>query len=172
MHELRNKLKNEKSRFKNINSNIKLDTVSSNNKSKLLVEMEKVSFNFTDVNPHKIILNPFSLTISKGETIGVMGRNGAGKSTLIKLITGELKPSEGNVQFGTNLEYSYLDQSRSQIDLNKTLWETLCPNGGDTIFLKNKTKHVRAYLKDFLFTEAQVMAKVSTFQAENKIDYY
>lgn len=162
LHELRNKLKNEKSRFNNINANMKLDTVSSNNKAKRLIEMEDVSFKFTDVDPHKIILNPFSLNISKGETIGVMGRNGAGKSTLIKLITGELKPTEGRVLFGTKLEYSYLDQSRSQIDPDKTLWETLCPNGGDTIFLKNKTKHVRAYLKDFLFSEAQVTAKVST----------
>ena len=162
LHALREKLQNEKTRFNNISASMKLDIVSSDNKAKRLVEMENVSFKFTDVEPHKIILDPFSLKISKGETIGVMGRNGAGKSTLVKLITGELKPTEGSIRFGTNLEYSYLDQSRSQIDPDKTLWETLCPNGGDTIFLGDKPKHVIAYLKDFLFDGNQAKAKVST----------
>jgi ATP-binding cassette subfamily F protein uup len=162
LHALRERLQNEKTRFNNINASMKLDIVSSDNKAKRLIEMENVSFKFTDVEPHKTILDPFSLKISKGETIGVMGRNGAGKSTLVKLITGELKPTEGSIKFGTNLEYSYLDQSRSQIDPDKTLWETLCPNGGDTIFLGDKPKHVIAYLKDFLFDGNQAKAKVST----------
>jgi ATP-binding cassette subfamily F protein uup len=162
LHELRETLKNEKSRFNSINSSMTLDSINSTNKAKLLVEIEDVSFSFTDVNPPKLVLKPFSLRILKGETIGVMGRNGAGKSTLVKLLTGSLNPSSGRIKFGTNLEYSYIDQSRSGIDPEKTLWETLCPNGGDTIFLANKTKHVIAYLKDFLFDSKQANAKVST----------
>ena len=162
LYELRDKIKSEKSRFNNINNQIKLDVSSSDNKAKILVEFEDVGFKFTDVIPEKIILKPFSLSIMKGETIGVMGRNGAGKSTFVKLITDKLKPSEGIIKLGANLEYSYLDQSRSEIDLDKTLWETLCPNGGDTVFLKDRTKHVIAYLKDFLFDQNQAIAKVST----------
>jgi ATP-binding cassette subfamily F protein uup len=162
LYELRETLKNEKSRFNSINSSMTLDSINSTNKAKLLVEIEDVSFSFTDVNPPKLVLKPFSLRILKGETIGVMGRNGAVKSTLVKLLTGSLNPSYGRIKFGTNLEYSYIDQSRSGIDPEKTLWETLCPNGGDTIFLANKTKHVIAYLKDFLFDSKQANAKVST----------
>ena len=124
--------------------------------------MQDVSFKFTDTNPHKTILNPFSLSILKGEVIGVMGQNGAGKSTLIKLITKELTPSTGDVRLSNSLQYNYLDQSRSEADQEKTLWETLCPNGGDTIFLGDKPKHVIAYLKDFLFDGKQANSKVST----------
>ena len=162
LHDLRAKLRNDKSRFSNINTSIRLDSISTDTKSKLLVEMQDVSFKFTDTNPHKTILNPFSLSILKGEVIGVMGQNGAGKSTLIKLITKELTPSTGDVRLSNSLQYSYLDQSRSEADQEKTLWETLCPNGGDTIFLGDKPKHVIAYLKDFLFDGKQANSKVST----------
>jgi ATP-binding cassette subfamily F protein uup len=162
LHSLREKLKSEKSRFGNIASNIHMDALTLNNKAKLLVEIKDVSFSFNDVSPPKLILKPFSLSILKGETIGIMGRNGAGKSTLVKLITEELTPCEGNIKFGTNLQCSYLDQSRSQLEMDKTLWQTLCPNGGDTVFLGDKQKHVIAYLKDFLFDTKQANSNVST----------
>ena len=162
LYALRERLKSDKSRNNNLGSNINLTAASLENKSKLLVEMENVSFSFTDVNPAKVILKPFSLSVLKGETIGVMGRNGAGKSTFIKLITKELSPTTGEIKFGNNLEPSYLDQARSEIDPNKTLWQTLCPNGGDTIFLGDREKHVVAYLKDFLFNGKQANNKVST----------
>lgn len=159
LYELRAKLKSDKSRFGQIENGIKLDSLALNNRSKLLVEMENVSFEF----PERKIFKPFSLSILKGEVIGVMGCNGAGKSTLIKLITGDLKPSSGSIKLGHSLERSYLDQSRGEIDPEKTLWETLCPNGGDTIFLGgSKPKHVVAYLKDFLFDGKQAKSKVST----------
>ena len=162
LYELREKLKSDKTRYTSINASMKIDAISSNSQSKLLVEMEDVSFSYTDVKPHKLILKPFSLQITKGEAIGVLGRNGAGKSTLVKLLTGELKPTSGTIKLTSNLHYSYLDQLRSTIDLEKSLWETLCPNGGDTIFLPDRTKHVVAYLKDFLFDGKQAHAKVST----------
>ena len=162
LYELRDRFKDTKSRHNDIGASIKLDSLSSGNKSKLLVEIEDVSFSFTDVSPAKLILNPFSLSLLKGEVVGVMGRNGAGKSTLVKLITGELTPTSGNIKFGTNLKYSYLDQARSQLDTSKTLWETLCPNGGDTVFMGDQSKHVIAYLKDFLFSSKQANHTVST----------
>lgn len=162
LYALRERLKNDKIRQGSLNSGINLAAMSLENKAKLLVEMENVSFSFTDVNPAKIILKPFSLRILKGETIGVMGRNGAGKSTFIKLITKEIEPTSGEIKFGNNLAPSYLDQTRSSIDPDKTLWQTLCPNGGDTIFLGDREKHVVAYLKDFLFDSKQANNKVST----------
>ena len=160
LHDLRAKLKSDKSRFGNINNDIKLDSGALNNKSKLIVEMEDVSFSFPEQRP---LFNSFSLSIIRGEVIGIMGRNGAGKSTFIKLITGGLMPSTGKIRLGHNLQYCYLDQSRSEINPEDTLWKTLCPNGGDTIFLGgNKPKHVVAYLKDFLFDGKQANSKVST----------
>ncbi len=159
LHELRARLKSDKSRFGSIGNDIKLDPGALNNKSKLIVEMEGVSFRFPEQN----IFHPFSLSIMRGEVIGIMGRNGAGKSTFIKLITGSLTPSTGKIRLGHNLQYCYLDQSRSEINPEDTLWRALCPNGGDTIFLSgNKPRHVVAYLKDFLFDGKQANSKVST----------
>ena len=43
-------------------------------------------------------LNDVSLTIQKGETVGIIGKNGAGKSTILKIITGVLTPTSGSVQ--------------------------------------------------------------------------
>ncbi len=162
LFDLREKMRNEKARFNSISSSVKLDLNISENKAKQLIQLIKVGFQYNDVDPDKVILNPFSLQFVRGEKIGVMGKNGAGKSTLIKLITGELEPTEGEIIRGTNLDISYLDQSRAQVNQEDTLWEVICPNGGDTVFLKNKTKHVVAYLKDFMFSESQAKAKVST----------
>ena len=44
-----------------------------------------------------------SFTVDKGETLGIIGHNGAGKSTTLKLISGILKPSEGNVKVYGNV---------------------------------------------------------------------
>lgn len=164
LYDLREKLKSDKSRFNNIANSITIDQVSSNNKSKIIAELNNVSFNFAE----KIILKPFSLNITKGEVIGVLGSNGAGKSTLVKLITGELKPTTGEIKLGTNLKYSLLDQARDQLDLNATLWQELCPQGGDTVLVGDKTKHVVAYLKDFLFTSQQINSKVSILSGGEK----
>jgi ATP-binding cassette subfamily F protein uup len=164
LYDLREKIKNDKNRFNNIANIITIDQVSSNNKSKLLAELTNVSFAFSE----KIILKPFSLRITKGEVIGVIGCNGAGKSTLIKLITGELSPTTGEIKLGTNLKYSLLDQSRDQLDLDVTLWQTLCPQGGDTVLVGDKKKHVVAYLKDFLFTSQQINSKVITLSGGEK----
>ncbi len=164
LYDLREKLKSDKSRFNNIANSITIDQVSSNNKSKIIAELNNVSFNFAE----KIILKPFSLNITKGEVIGVLGSNGAGKSTLVKLITGELKPTTGEIKLGTNLKYSLLDQARDQLDLNATLWQELCPQGGDTVLVGDKTKHVVAYLKDFLFTSQQINSKVNILSGGEK----
>jgi ABC transport system ATP-binding/permease protein len=168
LFELREKFKQDKSRLFDFNKSLKIDMGQLANKAKQLLIMRNVSFEYTDVTPPKLMLKNFSIQVAKGEKIGVMGKNGAGKTTLIKLITGELAPSAGEIEFGANLEISYLDQKRAALDPEKTLWETMLPQGGDTIFLKNKQKHVVAYLKDFLFNEAQVRAKVSTLSGGEK----
>jgi branched-chain amino acid transport system ATP-binding protein len=46
-----------------------------------------------------IVLREISLTVERGETIGVLGANGAGKSTLLKIISGQIKPLRGSVNF-------------------------------------------------------------------------
>jgi ATPase components of ABC transporters with duplicated ATPase domains len=58
----------------------------------------------------KILYEELNLQINRGEHVGLIGQNGAGKSTLIKIITGEILPDEGRVEFPKNYHLGYLDQ--------------------------------------------------------------
>ena len=106
------------------------------------------------------IVNDFSLTIMRGDRVGVIGPNGCGKTTLLKLLLGELKPQAGKVKLGTKLQICYFDQLRGQLNEEQTLAENLC-DGGDTVRVGDQRKHVIGYLKDFLFEPERARQKVS-----------
>ena len=53
-------------------------------------------------------MRDFSLTVLRGDKIGLMGPNGAGKSTLLKLILGQLSPDQGQIRLGTKIQVAYL----------------------------------------------------------------
>ncbi|GAW41275.1 ABC transporter ATP-binding protein uup [Brevundimonas sp. SH203] len=100
--------------------------------------------------------------IMRGDRLGIVGPNGAGKTTLVKTLLGELAPDEGTVRMGANLEPVYLDQSREGLKSDMTLWDALTPGGGDSILVRGVSKHVAAYAKEFLFSEAQLRQPIST----------
>ncbi|WPY01255.1 ABC transporter ATP-binding protein [Candidatus Trichorickettsia mobilis] len=128
-------------------------------KNRFIIEADAVSFAFG----HKKIINNFSFQVKKGEKIGIIGANGSGKSTFIKLLTKQLLPQIGKIIHGTNLEISYLDQHKTPLNPSLSLWQTLCPTGGDQIFLTNgNAMHVAGYLKRFMFDPALLNAKVAT----------
>jgi ABC transport system ATP-binding/permease protein len=104
-------------------------------------------------------LNQFSATILRGDKIGIVGRNGAGKTTLLRTILGELPPDTGTVKTGSNLQVAYFDQLREQLDLDKTLAETISP-GSEWVELAGQRKHVMSYLGDFLFSPARANSPV------------
>ena len=106
------------------------------------------------------IVSDFSLSLMRGDRVGVIGPNGCGKTTLLKLLLGELKPQEGKVKLGTKLEICYFDQLRGQLDEEQTLVANLC-DGGDTVRVGDQRKHVMGYLKDFLFEPERARQKVS-----------
>ncbi|MDP5110025.1 MAG: ATP-binding cassette domain-containing protein, partial [Rickettsiaceae bacterium] len=98
----------------------------------------------------------------KGEKIGVIGPNGAGKSTLIKILTKELEPVTGKVKHGTNIDITYFDQHRAELNPQYSIKRTLCPGGGDQVFLQDRSMHVAAYLKKFMFDPKTLENKVAT----------
>ncbi len=108
------------------------------------------------------LLKDFSTLILRGDRIGIVGPNGAGKSTLIKILIGELAPDAGRIQIAKNLELAYFDQRRQQLDPRKTLRDVLVPQGGDSVFVQGRLRHVRAYLKDFLFDPRQADSPTGT----------
>ena len=108
----------------------------------------------------RTILRDFSTRILRGDRIGIVGRNGAGKTTLVQLLLGRLEPDDGRLRHGTNLEIAIFDQRRESLDPEKTLWQTLAPDGGDSLMVGERQRHVVAYLRDFLFEESQAKQPV------------
>ena len=132
--------------------------------SKIIIEAKEIQKSYGD----RMVVQPFSCRILHQDKIGIIGPNGAGKSTLVKMLVGELLPDAGNVKQGTTLKVTYIDQMRSELNPTDTLWETLCPEGGDQVWVGNETKHVVGYLKEFLFNEAQIRGQVSILSGGEK----
>ena len=125
---------------------------------KLVAEIKGVSKGFAG----RTLFKDLTTRIIRGDRLGIVGPNGAGKTTLVKTLLGELAPDEGTVRMGANLEPVYLDQSREGLKSDMTLWDALTPGGGDSILVRGISKHVAAYAKDFLFSEAQLRQPIST----------
>ena len=125
---------------------------------KLVAEIKGVSKGYNG----RTLFKDLTTRIIRGDRLGIVGPNGAGKTTLVKTLLGELAPDEGTVRMGANLEPVYLDQSREGLKSDMTLWDALTPGGGDSIIVRGFSKHVAAYAKDFLFSEAQLRQPIST----------
>jgi ATP-binding cassette subfamily F protein uup len=122
----------------------------------LVVKAEKVSFSYGD----KPVITDLSTTIMKGDRVGILGPNGSGKTTLLRLLLGELQASAGIMRLGTNLQISYFDQLREQLDESKTVQENVVEDS-DFVTVNGKRRHIIGYLQDFLFSPDQIRSYVS-----------
>ena len=109
-------------------------------------------------SPARLIRN-FTADVLRGERIGILGRNGAGKTTLLKLLTGRLRPTEGSVTLGTNVEMAFLDQLRGELKPELTVGENVASDR-DEVIVGGVKKHVYSYLADFLFAPERVRTPV------------
>ena len=78
------------------------------------------------------------------------------------MLLGDEKPDSGKVKWGVGVEHVYFDQNRETLDKETTVWQTLCPNGGDRVEINGRSKHVAAYMRDFLFDEKQLTSRVES----------
>lgn len=108
----------------------------------------------------RVLFRHVGFELKPGEKLGVVGRNGAGKSSLLKAILGQINPKEGTVRLGPRTVINYVDQGRTQLDDERTVWEEVgegreyLPFGGQMIT-------TRAYLRRFLFTDERINTRVS-----------
>ncbi|MEM9044630.1 MAG: ATP-binding cassette domain-containing protein [Pseudomonadota bacterium] len=138
--------------------------LSSGEKSgKLVIEARGLSKSFTE----KPIIHDFSLRLARGERVALVGPNGVGKTTLLKMLIGEVEPDAGSVKIGQTVSMAVFDQNRSQLDPEKTLWESLTEDkllgvkgANDQVMVRGHPKHVVGYLKEFLFSEKQARGPV------------
>ncbi len=98
----------------------------------------------------RMLIDGLSFNLPPNGIVGVIGPNGVGKTTLFKTIVG-LEPLDGgDLKIGETVKISYVDQSRANIDPNKTLWEVVS-DGLDFITVGKTEIPSRAYVSKFGF---------------------
>jgi energy-dependent translational throttle protein EttA len=93
--------------------------------------------------------------------VGIIGPNGAGKTTIFRMIMGEETPDKGDFKVGDTAKISYVDQSHSDIDSDRSIWANFADEQ-DMIMMGGKMVNSRAYLSRFNFSGSEQNKKVST----------
>lgn len=167
--EMRAKLEADQASYRRATRKINIEAPQTiENSSKIVAEFYNVHKSFEEDGKKIPILDKFSLRIQRGEHIGILGKNGSGKTTFLKMLIGELQPDQGRVKRRKELEFSYFDQKRSDLDPEHTLKKTLSPGGGDYIDVMGKKRHVCGYLKDFMFDPSRAYDKICTLSGGQK----
>lgn len=168
MKEAREALKADLSAFRKMLGKIHFEPGDVEMTSRIVAEFYNVSKSFVEDGREKTILSNFHLRIQRGDRIGILGKNGSGKTTFLKLLIGEMEPDSGSVKRRKELEFSYFDQKRKDLNDDLSLWKTLCPEGGDHVDVMGKARHVVGYLKDFLFDPSKAHHSVGTLSGGQK----
>ena len=132
--------------------------------SACIIDAQDLSKKYGD----RTLFENFSMRIMRGDRMGIVGPNGAGKTTLLNMLLGRISSDTGQVEMGETLNIVYFDQMRDALDGQATLWQTLCPHGGDQVRIFGRDRHVAGYLKDFLFDDKQIHGKVSILSGGEK----
>ena len=98
----------------------------------------------------KLLYEDLSFSVPRGAIVGIIGPNGAGKTTLFRMFAGEETPDSGDIEVGDTVDLAYVDQSREDLDANKTVWEEVS-DGNDILRIGNYEVPSRAYLGRFNF---------------------
>ncbi len=114
-----------------------------------VINAEGVSKAFGD----KLLMEDLNFMLPPNGIVGIIGPNGAGKTTLFRMIMGMEKPDKGTFAVGETVKVGYVDQVHSNIDPNKTVYETIA-NGTEFIRVGGREVNARAYLSRFNFTGA------------------
>jgi sulfate-transporting ATPase len=121
----------------------------------VVIEVEGLKKGFGD----KLLIDDLSFQLPAGGIVGVIGPNGAGKTTLFRMIEGGEQPDAGNIRLGDTVQVSSVDQSRDNLDDNKTVWEEIS-DGLDLIQVGNYETSSRAYVGRFNFRGAEQQKKI------------
>jgi energy-dependent translational throttle protein EttA len=107
----------------------------------------------------RVLIDDLSFNLPRGGIVGVIGPNGAGKTTLMRVITGQEQPDSGTFKLGDSVQLAYVDQSRADLDPEKTVWQEIS-GGADQIKLGERAVNSRAYVAGFNFRGTDQQKKV------------
>jgi ATP-binding cassette subfamily F protein uup len=105
------------------------------------------------------LFSGFNFTFENGKRVGVCGRNGLGKTTLLKIVIGDLPPTEGTVKVGQLTKFNYVDQARLQLNEENTVMDEVA-EGREFVQWGEAKLSVRSYLKRFLFADDRITTQV------------
>lgn len=157
------KMREERANRRNRTGSVNMQITEAERSGKLVVRAENVSFCYEGSE----IIKDFSVEISRGDRVGIVGENGCGKTTLLKILLGELSPDKGSVRLGTNLQIAYFDQMRTRLREDKSLIENI-GDGQEYVVLNGEKRHVLSYLQDFLFTAERARGPISALSGGEK----
>ena len=109
----------------------------------------------------KLLYEDLNFKLPQAGIVGIIGPNGAGKTTIFRMIMGEETPDKGSFTVGDTVKLAYVDQSHSNIDPERSIWENFC-DGQELIMMGGKQVNSRAYLSRFNFGGSDQNKKVST----------
>ena len=109
----------------------------------------------------RLLIENLSFKLPPGGIVGIIGPNGAGKTTLFRMITGQEKPDTGTITIGDSVQLGYVDQSRDDLDPDKTVWQEIS-GGNDILYLGKREMNSRAYTGAFNFKGGDQQQKVGT----------
>ena len=159
--ELKDQLEKDESSYRKAIQTVKINKIIPGlDNSKFIAEFHKVSVGYEI--PKKTILRDINLKINKKDRIGLIGKNGTGKSTFLKALLGEIKSQKGTIKLKKNMNFSYFDQLRNDLNADNSLKKILVPSGGDYLKVQGKDRHVCSYLKDFMFDPSKATDSIST----------
>jgi ATP-binding cassette ChvD family protein len=122
-----------------------------------VIEANGVSKAFDD----KLLYENLEFNLPQAGIVGIIGPNGAGKTTIFKMIMGEISPDKGEFKVGDTAKIAYVDQSHSNIDPEKSIWENFSDEQ-ELVMMGGKQVNSRAYLSRFNFSGSEQNKKVST----------
>ncbi len=107
----------------------------------------------------QLLIDNLTFDIPPGAVVGIIGGNGAGKTTLFRMIIGDDTPDSGDLETGQTVQLAYVDQSREELDGDKTVFEEVS-GGADVLNFGRAEVNPRAYLSWFNFRGADQQKKV------------
>lgn len=122
-----------------------------------VIEASGVSKAFGD----KLLYEDLNFNLPQAGIVGIIGPNGAGKTTIFKMIMGEEAPDKGIFNVGETAQIAYVDQSHSNIDPEKTIWQNFSDEQ-ELVMMGGKEVNSRAYLSRFNFSGSEQNKKVAT----------
>jgi len=121
-----------------------------------VIEAKGVSKAYDD----KLLYEDLAFNLPQAGIVGIIGPNGAGKTTIFRMIMGEETPDKGEFIVGDTAKIAYVDQSHSNIDPEKTIWQNFSDEQ-ELIMMGGRQVNSRAYLSRFNFSGSEQNKKVN-----------